>query len=421
MEILISRHQDIIRNADLSFQKSIIDELPWDEQLLGIKGSRGVGKTTLMIQYIKKSYGMSSKALYISLDDLYFTNHRLIDFVKTFVQNGGEHLFIDEVHKYDNWSVELKNIYDIYSKLRVVFTGSSLLEILNARSDLSRRALVYDTQGLSYREYLELFHNIKLGQVSLQDILNNHLEISASVKDKMNPLELFSNYLRVGYFPFYNNNSATYNVENQYDGRMRYNNGTHFNNEIRYHKRLQEIINMIVEVELPMLRNTDPSIIPKIKKLIYIVSQSVPYKPNISNLSSLVESSRKTLLEYIHYLSDANVFKSLLKSAHGNSLLQKPDKLFLENTNFMYAINHDGPVIGNVRETFFFNQVSYRHQVTYPHVGDFLVDDKYIFEIGGKSKSNKQIAKEENAYVVADDIEFGFGNKIPLWLFGLLY
>lgn len=397
MEKLRNKHNHFVNEADLSFQRYLLSQLPWKERLIGIKGSRGVGKTTLLLQYIKQEYGLSSSALYISLDDLYFSAHNLTDFVSEFVAKGGEHLFIDEVHKYKNWSIELKNIYDTHSKLKVVFTGSSLLEILNSRSDLSRRALVYNMQGMSFREFLNFNFKTDFQSIKLDDLVQNHLEIALQITTKFKVLQYFDEYLKIGYFPFYDQD------------------------EILYYKRLQEIINMIVEIELPLLRNTDPSIINKIKQLLYVISQSVPFKPNISALSNKIKVTRKTLLEYIHYLSDANVLKTLHKNSFGVSLLQKPEKLFFENTNYLYAIKNTDPNKGSIRETFFFNQLSQDYQLTYPDNGDFIVNDKYIFEVGGKNKTYKQILNIKNSFIAADNIELGYENKIPLWLFGFLY
>ncbi len=397
MEKLRLKHIHFVNNTSLTFKRYLLDQLPWQERLIGIKGARGVGKTTLLLQYIKQEYHLSDKAIYISLDDLYFSENDLVTFTENFVNNGGEHLFIDEVHKYKNWSISLKNIYDTYPKLKVTFTGSSLLEILNSRSDLSRRALVFNMQGLSFREYLNLNLGTTFKQLSLNEILKNHEEIAISIIKEIKPIKEFKNYLKIGYFPFYDNN------------------------DFLYYKRLQEIINMIVEIELPLLRNTDISIVNKIKQLIFIISQSAPFKPNISALSNKIQTTRKTLLEYLIYLSDAGVFKMLHKDSFGVSLLQKPEKIFLENTNFLYAIKYATQNIGSVRETFFLNQLSQNHQVTYPQLGDFYIDENYLFEVGGKNKNNKQIETIENSFVAADDIEIGYKNKIPLWLFGFLY
>jgi len=387
----------LINSVENSFQRSIISKIPWDKRLVGIKGSRGIGKTTLLLQYIKTTYGLSGDALYISLDDPYFYSNSLIEFADDFVAQGGKHLFVDEVHKYPDWAVEIKKIYDYNTTLKVVFTGSSLLEILNARADLSRRALVYNMQGLSFREFLEFKHKVRIDSVSLNDILTNHIEIAFQISNSIKPLKYFNEYLRIGYFPFYDNDA------------------------VLYYKQLSEIINMIIELELPVLRRVDIAKVPKIKQLLSIISRSVPFKPNISTLSNKITISRNSLLEYIHGLSDAGIVRSIHKNAFGVSLLQKPEKLYLANTNYMYALLGEIPNVGSIRETFFLNQISENHKATYPERGDFMVDDRYLFEVGGKDKGKRQIADNENSFIAADNIEFGVKNKIPLWLFGFLY
>ncbi len=397
MDEIVKRHNALINNVDLNFQRSIITKVPWNERLVGIKGSRGVGKTTLLLQYIKSTYNFNEEALYVSLDDPYFYDNRLLGFVDDFIAKGGKHLFIDEVHKYPNWAIEIKKVYDYNLDFKVVFTGSSLLEILNARADLSRRALAYSMQGLSFREFLEFKYNIKVEAFNLHDILTKHIEIAIQIGKTIKPLKYFGEYLRSGYFPFYDNN------------------------EVLYYKRLSEIINMIIELELPVLRKADVSKIPKIKQLLAIISQSAPFKPNISTLAKKISISRNSLLEYIYGLSDAGIVRSIHKDSFGTSLLQKPEKLYLENTNYMFALKSIEPNIGNLRETFFLNQLSDNHNLTYPKQGDFLVDEKYLFEIGGKDKTQKQIAGIENSFIAADNIELGYNNKIPLWLFGFLY
>jgi len=394
---LVKRHTALINNVETGFQRSIASRLPWNERLIGLKGSRGIGKTTLLLQQIKSVYGLNPDALYVSLDDPYFYNNTLLNLADDFVAHGGKHLFIDEVHKYSDWAVEIKKIYDYHPELKVVFTGSSLLQILNARADLSRRALAYTMQGMSFREFLQFKYKISVDQVSLEDILKHHTEIAMEISKSFKPLKYFGEYLRIGYFPFYNNN------------------------EELYYKRLSEIINMIIELELPLLRKADMSKVPKIKQLLAIISQSVPFKPNITTLANKIGISRNSLLEYIHGLSDASIIKTVLKDAFGVSLLQKPEKLYLENTNYMYALKVDETNIGNLRETFFLNQLSESHVITYPDTGDFLIDGKYLFEIGGKDKTQKQIAGIDDPFIVADNIEFGVNNKIPLWLFGFLY
>lgn len=397
METLRRYHNILIEETEDLFTRYLITKLPWDEQLIGIKGLRGVGKTTLILQYIKSHYGFSEKALYISLDDLYFTQNNIVDLAEDFVSRGGEHLFIDEAHKYPNWSIELKKIFDYFKKLKVVFTGSSLLEILNSRSDLSRRALVFQLQGLSFREYLNFNFQSNFKPYSLDQILQNHQQITASILKEVKPLQHFSNYIKMGYFPF------------------------HKQSTLWYHKRLQEIIQMTIEIEIPTLRNTSTTMIPGIKKLVYILAMNMPYKPNISSLASLIGTSRNSILEQINYLSDAEILSAVYKDSIGVGLLKKPDKLFLNNTNFAFSFGNGHPNIGNLRETFFRNQLAHSHSITIPDRGDFLIDQKYTFEVGGKSKDFTQIANIENSYIAADDIEIGTSKKIPLWLFGFLY
>lgn len=397
MEIVLKKHLNLISQTEFGFERYLLNKLPWEQRLLGLKGARGVGKTTMFLQYIKKNYGVSPKALYISLDDLYFSDNTLSNLVENFVNKGGEHLFVDEVHKYPNWSLELKNIYDNYPKLKVAFTGSSLLEILNARADLSRRALVFELQGLSFREYLKFRQNIDLQPISLEELLVNHTQIALDINTKFKPLSFFESYLKSGYYPFYEENS------------------------VFYYKQLQEIITMILEIELPLLRKTETQMIFKIKQLLYIISQSVPFKPNISTLANKIQVTRKTVMDTLVYLTDAGILNMIYKDQLGISLLQKPEKIYLENSNFAFALITNEPNIGNIRETFFLNQVSEQHQVTYHERADFTVNEKYVFEIGGKNKTKSQIKGIENAYIVQDDIAFGVENTIPLWLFGLLY
>ena len=392
------RHNTLIENTSLDIKRYLYHELPWDERLIGIKGLRGVGKTTLMLQYIKEKYNSdNTEALYVTLDDLYFTENTLIDLADEFVAKGGKHLFLDEVHKYPNWSTELKNIYDYHPNLKTIFTASSLLEILNSRADLSRRALSYHMHGLSFREFLQHRHGIKLEAYTLEEILKKHEKICLKLSKNVKPLKYFDEYLQNGYFPYFGGNT------------------------ILYYKRLTEVMNMSIDIELPLLRNIETANLSKIKKLLYIISQSVPFKPNITSLSQKTDISRNSVLEYLNALNDSYIINSIYKSAHGISFLQKPDKIFLENTNLIYALSHDYINIGNIRETFFLNQLNSKYTITYPENGDFLVNGKWLFEVGGKTKTGKQIKGEKDAYIAADQIEIGAEKQIPLWLFGFLY
>lgn len=397
MEALFKKQIRKINTVSLKFTRSLKKEIYWDDRLIGIKGQRGVGKTTLLLQHIKKTFGYSNKCLYVSLDDIYFSANTIVELAEKFVISGGTHLFLDEVHKYKNWSQEIKNIYDDFPGLHIVFTGSSLLEILNARADLSRRAIMYYLQGLSFREFLNYSLKIDFDVYALDEILKNHKNISIEISNKIKPFEYFKKYLSIGYFPFF------------------------IDNDKNYFDRIQEIINMILEIELPVNKALSLASISKIKLLLYIISQSTPFKPNISKLSQRIGISRNTFLTYIFYLNEAKIINNIYSSVHGISKLQKPEKIFLENTNFIIALADTIPSKGNIRETFFLNQLLAKHKVTYPKQGDFLVDNKYLFEVGGKNKTQKQIAGIENAYIAADNIEYGYKNTIPLWLFGFLY
>ena len=398
MEKLFEKYIQKIQNVSTHFTRSLIHEINWKSRLIGIKGARGIGKTTLLLQYIKLHHSNElEKTLYISLDSIWFSNNSLVDLVESFVKKGGKYLFLDEVHKYPNWSQEIKNMYDDYTDLQIVFTGSSLLEILNARADLSRRAIVYTMQGLSFREYIAIEKGVHLPIVNLEEILTNHVKLSQNILKEIKPFAHFDAYLKMGYYPFYREEKELFN------------------------QRLNEVVNMILEIELPLLRNLEIAYVHRIKQLLVILTESVPFTPNITKISSKIGINRATLLTYLHYLEEAELTINLNNETGGLSKLQKPTKLYLNNTNLMFILQNDHVNSGTLREIFFANQLKYKHTLSLPRFGDFLVDNKYIIEVGGKDKSFKQIEGIENAFVAADDIEFGFGNKIPLWLFGFLY
>jgi predicted AAA+ superfamily ATPase len=397
MDTLFEKSYRKTDGVSLDFVRSIMDDIRWNSRLTGIRGARGVGKTTLLLQYMKRNFPKDSSALYVSLDNIWFSEHRLIDLIDSFVKKGGRHLFADEVHKYPNWSQELKNAFDDYPELQIVFTGSSLLEILNARADLSRRAVVYQMQGLSFREYLNMSLHENFPIYPLQDILENHRNISSEILKRIKPLQYFGTYLESGYYPF------TFEMKDL------------------YYSQLEEIAGLILEIELPLLRGVDIAYIPKLKQLLLAIAESAPFTPNVQKLSEHIGINRTTLVSYLHYLQETNLTKHLYKDSMGMSKLQKPDKIFLENTNLAYALASSRANTGNLRESFFFNQLDYRHRVEYPEKGDFLIDGKYTFETGGKGKNNRQIYSLPDAYIAADDIEYGFDNKIPLWMFGFLY
>jgi predicted AAA+ superfamily ATPase len=398
MEELFNRYQRISQKIQTDFVRSFMQEVNWNARLIGIKGARGVGKTTLLLQYLKINFTDNrALTLYVSLDSFAFRGKTLLGLADEFVRNGGKHLFLDEVHKYPNWAQELKNIYDDYSELQIVFTGSSLLEILNSRADLSRRVVIYHMQGLSFREYIMLETGIYFAPLTLESILKDHLNLAGLINAKIKVFPHFEKYLKQGYYPFYREELDL------------------------YEHRVEEVINMMLEIELPLLRGMDIGLVPKIKQLLVIISESVPFVPNIVNLSQKIEIHRTTLMSYLFYLQELGLTYHLVKEASGSVRLQKPAKIYLENTNLMYVLSSFSANKGNVRETFFANQVGYKHKISFHEKTDFLVNNTYAFEIGGKDKSKKQITGIENAYIVSDEIEYGYQNKIPIWLFGFLY
>ena len=401
MNLLIEKFRRRLNKISLDFIRSIMYEINWDARLIGIRGARGVGKTTLLLQYIKKNLPMDHTVLYVSLDNIWFSENRLSVLADQFVKQGGKYLFLDEVHKYRDWSVELKNIYDDYPDLQIVFTGSSLLELLQARADLSRRAVVYSMQGLSFREYLNFEAKHSFEPASLESVLDGHPELTQEIVSECRPLEYFHRYLKTGYYPFYKEVPDL------------------------YYNRIEEILNLIFEIELTQLRGVDMAYVPKLKQLLLVIAESAPFIPNISRLSERIGINRVTLLTYLRYLEDAGVIHSLFKDAKGISRLQKPDKIFLENTNISYAISYGDHQVnrGNLRETFFVNQLSQSHRVTYPKKMDFLVNDSILFEVGGVNKETAANVSGESypIYFALDDIEYGHRNQIPLWLFGFLY
>lgn len=381
-----------------TFERELERKINWNARLISIRGSRGTGKTTLFLQHIKKTFSNNlNKVLYVNLDNIYFSNNTLVELAEKFASRGGTHLFIDEVHKYENWSKEIKNLYDDFPELHIAFTGSSLLEILNGRADLSRRTLVYELTGLSFREYLSLIKAHDFPIFTLEEILKNNEQISAEIASKIKPFEFFDDYLSFGYYPYF--------LEGKDD----------------YFNRLNETLNMILEVELPMLRGLEIAYIPRIKKLLAVIGESAPFIPNITQLAAKIGISRQTLLIYLKYLEDAKLINQLYKKSHGLSVLEKPEKILMENTNLIELFNGENANTGSRRETFVLNQLLHSHKVDFSEESDFFVDSKYTFEVGGKNKKRKQIQEIPDSYIIADDIEFGTARRIPIWLLGFMY
>ena len=398
MEELFDFFYRELRKTDLSFQRYLIDDIDWEGRLSAITGARGTGKTTMILQHIRRSFGKSPReALYVSADHIWFSGNRLFDLANDFEKQGGKYLFIDEVHKYENWSQEIKNIYDSFSDLKVVITGSSMLQIYKGNADLSRRAVHYVLRGLSFREFLKYDQNIEFDKFALDEILQNHIEIAGTINDKIRPLPLFNTYLKQGYYPYYKS-----------DKRF-------------YLSKLANTVNLILEMDLPAVEKIEMYSIRKIKKLLWIISQSVPFTPKITDLANNLEVSRNSLLNYLTILERGELINLLQSSSKGISSLAKPEKIYLNNTNQIFAFDSQKPDIGNLRETFFFNQLQAISEVTSAQKADFTVENKYTFEVGGKNKGHEQIMGLQNAYLALDNLEYGYGNKIPLWLFGMLY
>ncbi len=399
MENLFQKQERLLNNTSLDFVRNIMDNIHWELPLISIRGSRGVGKTTLMLQYIKQHYPAGSKeALYCTLDSIYFSTHSLLELAEHFYLQGGKRLFLDEVHKYPTWSKEIKEITDLYPQLNIVISGSSLLNILNADADLSRRCMPYTMPGLSFREYLKFYEKIDLPSFTLKEVLENPSEICSKVNAVCRPVGLFSEYLKAGYYPFYNGNKEDYYI------------------------LIENVVNLILEQEMPLLCNVEPAYVRKLKALLEIISHSVPYEVDITKLATSIGISRLSILSYLHSLGKAEILSLLYSDNKSVKKTQKPDKIYIQNPNILYALATNSVEIGTARETFIVNQLSYKHTVEYSKKqGDFFVDGKYIFEVGGADKNFKQIANLENSYILADGIEFASGNKLPIWLIGLLY
>ena len=397
MEKLRQHSNERIQRTSLEYLRDEFSDFDWTLRLMGIKGARGIGKTTLLLQHLKRTHGLDEKAIYLSLDDIHFTENRLIDTAEAFYRNGGLYLYLDEVHKYPNWAIEIKNLYDIYPDLQIIFTGSAMLEIQRGNADLSRRAIIFRIQGLSFRQFVALKYSIHLPRVQLDDILGRGNQIIAEIPSKLKPYPLFKEYLQIGYYPFF------------------------LEGEAWFYDRLMAIVKVVIESDLPQIQPIDIHNIRKLYKLLLTISTSPPFKPNIQRLSERTGISRNSLVQYLNYLEEADLLSFLQTEGKGLRRLQKPDKIYLENTNLLYAFSGSQLHEGSIRETFVLNQLQMKYSIHYPLMGDFWVDEKYTLEVGGPSKNDKQIEGLENAFIVADNWDFVTGNKIPIWLFGLLY
>lgn len=397
---MFTRHDRLIKLTSTKFVRSYMDNIHWSTQLLAIRGARGVGKTTLMLQYIKLNYKpLDRSVLYCSLDTVYFSTHTILELADNFYKLGGKHLFLDEVHKYKNWSREIKEVYDAYPDMRVVLSGSSALRLQQGDADLSRRCVNYNMQGLSFREYLRFYANIQVPVYRLEEVLAQPSELCSVVYGQCRPLQHFHHYLRYGYYPFY------------------------LNNAVDYYTLIDQVASLVIETELPQLCNVDPANTRKIKALLNILAMNVPYQLDMTKLAGMIQVIRTTVLEYLLHLQSARLLNLLYSDLISVKKMQKPDKVYLENPNLLYALSPvREPHIGTVRECFAINQLSASHIVEYgKDNGDFKVDGRYVMEIGGEGKSFAQIAGIPDSFVLADDIETPLGNKLPLWVLGFLY
>lgn len=397
MESLFTYQNSILASMQFLFRRDIMDQIAWEERLVGLYGARGVGKTTMMLQRFQESNFPEECKLYITMDNLSMRFDSLLKLATTFHERGGRMLFVDEIHKYPQWSAELKNIYDLLPGLQIVFSGSSQLNIRSGEVDLSRRAVMYQVRGLSFREFLQIQLSTEFPVLTLKNILTNHVSCARDINKKVKPLKHFYDYLKWGYFPFYLQSEKTYSL------------------------KLQSVLNFIIENEIPAFSGLDVRNVSKIKRLLQMIAQSVPFQPNIVKLAAALEINRNTLLQYLKILEQAEIIQNIYSHGSFYSKLTKPGKVLLQHPNIAWCLGTEEANTGSIRESFFANQLRATHNVELASKADFMIDDKYTFEIGGSGKTHKQIAGTPYSFLVADDISQGIDNKIPLWIFGFLY
>ena len=399
MQRLFKLQDRLLSQTPMQIFRKCGSEINWNARMLSLRGAKGVGKSTILLQYIRSHYKEGDKTvLYCSLDNNYFSDHSILDLAEAFYMIGGKHLFLDEIHKYDNWSKELKEIYDSYPDMRVVISGSSLLSLQQGDADLSRRCVNHDIQGLSFREFLQFYKGFDLPEISLNQLLTDPYPLIETVYKQCRPMAYFDEYLAYGYYPYY------------------------IDNDVDYYTIVNNVVRHIIEDELPRICKVELSNTRKIRALMNILASNEPYQVDISKLSVQSGLQRKTILAYFKYLSDAKLINLLYSDYLNAKKMQKPDKIYIENTNMLYALATHPIKEGTLRETFAVNQLGVEHEVEYgKKKGDFVVDGKYTFEVGGPGKGFKQIAGVPDSYVLADEIDYPWENKLPLWLVGFLY
>jgi len=386
----------LLKSFNTSYRRYLFDQIDFDNKMIAIFGARGTGKTTMLFQYLKELQENNKNVLYISLDYPFLSGADLIDLVEAFVEDGGEYLLLDEVHRYEAFASYLKTIYDLFD-IHVLFTGSSATSILNAKSDLSRRVTLYSLHGFSFREYLELKHDISLQSYTIKEILNDHIKLAKELNDEsFDMMKEFKKYLETGYYPFF------------------------FDKRTSYYQNLLNTINLTIDLDLTSLGLIEQKYTYKLKRLLEVICESKPFEVNYSKIATMAEISRVKLYDYISYLNDGQMLLMIDENISGLKKVQKPAKIYLNNTNLLYAYC-ESCEIGTIRETFFANQVSSANSLHISKQGDFLIDKRYTVEVGGKDKRFDQIKDIKESFVAADDLAEGTGNKVPLWLFGFLY
>lgn len=397
MESLFEQSDGLLDETSLYFKRQFHNAVVWRSRLIGLKGARGTGKTTLLLQWLKEQNLPANKASYFSMDDLYFSSHSLKETARDFHKHGGQILILDEVHKYKNWAAEIKNLYDFYPALKIIFTGSSIIDISRQQGDLSRRAVMYELPGLSFREYLSMKEIVQLEPLTIDELVAQSKKYKKILPREFRPYEHFKGYLEKGFYPFILEDDST------------------------VHHKINQMIRMIVESDMAELKDFDIRNAKKMLQLVYIIAQQVPFKPNITQLAEKTGIHRNTINNYLYFLEQARLINLLQPKGTSISTLKRPEKIYLNNTTLQFALAEEKISKGSVRETFFLSQLHLTHKVQAPEKGDFVVNNKYIFEVGGIAKNQKQIAGLKNAFIVNDDLEYPQGKNIPLWMVGCLY